>query len=342
MTLKEINENIQDTNPKNLKLYFITRSFKEGVNRRSRVMDKYDFQAFHIDIDDAIRDYLYGSTIATITKESNKNMDIVDYCVIAGDIKTIFSYAVENKALSFMSVLNEQLPNKVSKIDKIESLVTDNRGLWAYCIGFENEETNEWIYTFRKMLRGKATIDDKTGKNVVGKILRTFFSTKSLKLEPVVGDTINLDDKVDCIYCKDKFYVVSKDAFEKILCLEEEYKEEAFSVLEELKKTDMIIGLDILFDKIKTHPPIHKKLVSISRIGNYRGLNARIVRKMKSVCKKHKVNLNIKDGKLCIESDVDIDIVLKMLADYYKTGEVSGKSYGTFAGKEVKVNLNIQ
>jgi len=24
-----------------------------------------------------------------------------------------------------------------------------------------------------------------------------------------------------------------------------------------------------------------------------------------------------------------------MLADYYKTGEVSGKAYGTFAGKEL-------
>ena len=32
----------------------------------------------------------------------------------------------------------------------------------------------------------------------------------------------------------------------------------------------------------------------------------------------------------------DIDLTLKMLADYYKKGEVSGKAYGTYAGKEIK------
>ena len=46
--------------------------------------------------------------------------------------------------------------------------------------------------------------------------------------------------------------------------------------------------------------------------------------------------LNIKDGKLCIEEETDVDVVLKMLADYYKTGDVSGNPYGTFAGKKIE------
>ncbi|MCM1615401.1 hypothetical protein [Phocaeicola massiliensis] len=46
--------------------------------------------------------------------------------------------------------------------------------------------------------------------------------------------------------------------------------------------------------------------------------------------------MNVKDGKLHIESENDIDLTLKMLADYYKKGEVSGKAYGTYAGKEIK------
>ena len=46
--------------------------------------------------------------------------------------------------------------------------------------------------------------------------------------------------------------------------------------------------------------------------------------------------MKVKDGKLNIEEENDVELVLKMLADYYKVGEVSGKNYGTFAGKEVK------
>ena len=39
--------------------------------------------------------------------------------------------------------------------------------------------------------------------------------------------------------------------------------------------------------------------------------------------------------KLLFETEDDIDIALKALGDYYKIGEVSGKPYGTFAGKEL-------
>ena len=46
--------------------------------------------------------------------------------------------------------------------------------------------------------------------------------------------------------------------------------------------------------------------------------------------------LKIIDDKICMEEEADVDVVLKMFGDYYKQGEVSGKSYGTFSGKELK------
>lgn len=46
-------------------------------------------------------------------------------------------------------------------------------------------------------------------------------------------------------------------------------------------------------------------------------------------------NITKKTGTLSDAYEADIDTILKMLADYYKTGEVSGKAYGTFAGKEL-------
>lgn len=63
---------------------------------------------------------------------------------------------------------------------------------------------------------------------------------------------------------------------------------------------------------------------------------------MQRICKKYGNQLNIKGGKLHIESENDIDLTLKMLADYYKKGEVSGKAYGTYAGKEIKEIKSIE
>ena len=59
---------------------------------------------------------------------------------------------------------------------------------------------------------------------------------------------------------------------------------------------------------------------------------------MQKVCKDHGDKLKIQDGKLLIEDGKDIDVVLKMLADYYKRGEVSGKVFCIFAGKQIPPN----
>ena len=58
--------------------------------------------------------------------------------------------------------------------------------------------------------------------------------------------------------------------------------------------------------------------------------------KCKQFCKRYGDNLCIENNRLQIKKDNDVDVILKMLADYYKTGDVSGKAYGTFAGKQLK------
>ena len=167
------------------------------------------------------------------------------------------------------------------------------------------------------------------------KIIRTYFSTTSKKLELLKGEKINLDKQIDCVYYDEIFYILKKGYFEQIVGLQEEFKEEAKKVIEELRKLDIIEGIDIIEKQIEDKPGIHKKLVRISRIGNYRNIDAKTIKKMQTVCKKFGDKLNVNNGKLQILEDKDVDIILKMLADYYKTGEVSGKAYGTYAGKQL-------
>ena len=57
---------------------------------------------------------------------------------------------------------------------------------------------------------------------------------------------------------------------------------------------------------------------------------------MKKICTKYGDTLPISGGKLSIDTEEQLDVILKALGDYYKIGEISGKAYGTFAGKELQ------
>ena len=74
----------------------------------------------------------------------------------------------------------------------------------------------------------------------------------------------------------------------------------------------------------------------------YKNVTEKDIRQMKRVCKQHGDTLKIVDGKICMEEEADVDVVLKMFGDYYKQGEVSGKSYGTFSGKELKKIIEVK
>ena len=336
MALQEILDKINSINAEDLKLYFITRILKENVKKTSKVINKYRFKAYQVDINDEIREYLYELSKDKIEWVISKNFEMIDYDILTDDTENLFTYQMQNKVFSFTDVVRKQLQQNPPKMQSIEEILQNNDELWAYCVGFNDLSANDWIYAFRKIQSTKVAVDEQYDKKPL-KFIRTFFDTKNQKLELLKGETVNLDKQIDCIYYNEIFYVIKKGYFEQIVGLEEEYKEEAKNVVEALKKTEKIDGLDKIEKQIETTPSVHKKLVRIARIGNYRNIDDKIIKKMKSVCKKHNINLKTDNGKLLIEDEQDIDIILKMLADYYKTGDVSGKPYGTFSGKEIMV-----
>lgn len=70
------------------------------------------------------------------------------------------------------------------KVESIDGIVSDNEDLWAYCIGFLDEEKEEWIYTFRKIIASKIAIDENNDseKNFIKRQIRTLFNTTSKNL----------------------------------------------------------------------------------------------------------------------------------------------------------------
>lgn len=337
MILDDLLAKFDGINQDNSYLYFITRVLKNNYKKHSKVLDKYDFKVYQIDINDDIRRHLFNLTQEQLKYLIHKKGELHEYDVITDDTEFLFSYPMTNKAMSFYDVVNNQLKSAPPKVSSLESIIK-NEELWAYCVGFQCGE-DDWIYTFRKILAGKIAVDEKdnNGRGKIAKFLRTTFNTKNQKLELLEGETINLDKQIDCIFYIDTFYIAKKTQFEQIIGLEEEFKDQAIAIVAELAATNMIDGTEILEKEISANPAIHKKLVRLSKIGNYRALDAKIIKAMQKVCKKYGDNLKIKDGKLHIEDAEDIELALKMLADYYKKGEVSGKAYGTYAGKELAV-----
>lgn len=329
MKIAELLECIKLTPKNDLKLYFVTRAIKPGAVKRTPAKDKYLFKVFQMDCNQEVRSYLYDASIRQLEKIIQKNYEMLDYDILTADSEHLFTYSIKNRVVSFSDVVTNQLLKTAPKITSLASL-TEEEDMWAYCVEFMNIEATDRIFTFRKILPSKVSIDEKADKWI-----RTIFNTRSQQLALLKEETVNLDEQIDCIYHKDIFYVIKKSNFEQIVGLQEEYKEKALEVADSMINSGNFIGGETLRELIEKKPSIHKKLIKVEKIGGYKNLTPKVLNSMKEVLKKYGDTLPVKDGKLSAESEESIDAILKAFGDYYKVGEISGKPYGTFAGKEL-------
>lgn len=337
--LDEVLAKIRATKEEDVKLHFITRILKSGVGKRDKTLDKYVFKVYQIDVDDEIRGYLYNLSIKELERTLSKDYSLIDYDPISDDTDHLFSYKLKTETSSFSDVVVNQLGKELPKVESIDGIVSDNEELWAYCIGFLDVENASWIYTFRKIMISKIAIDEKSDneKNILIRQIRTIFNSTSKKLTLMKGEAVTLDKQIDCLYWEDTFYVLKKVPFEQIVGLQEEYHAKAIEVVDEMKRTELIDGLDSVEEELKTNTSLHKKLVKLQQNGGLEGLNGTRIKKMAKVCKRYGEIIPIgEDGHIKVCDRKDLETVIKALCDYYKKGEVSGKSYGTFSGRELK------
>jgi len=309
------------------------------VGKRDKTLDKYLFKVYQIDVDDEIRKYLYDLSIKELERTVTKDYSLIDYDPISDDTDHLFSYKLKAETSTFSDVVVNQLGKELPKVESIEGIISENEELWAYCIGFLDVEDQEWIYTFRKIMVSKIAIDEKndTDKSIVWRQIRTIFNSTSKKLTLMKGEAVTLDKQIDCVYWEETFYVLKKVPFEQIVGLQEEYHAKAIEVVDEMKNTGLIDGLDGLEEELKTNTSLHKKLVKLQQNGGLGILDDKQIKKMAKVCKRYGETISVgADGHIKINDRKDFETVIKAMCDYYKKGEVSGKSYGTFSGRELK------
>lgn len=335
-SLQTILENVSTAD--SLNLYFIIRQEKENLVGRRRVLEKYDFSALRVDINNEISVSLKRLAKEQLQRAINKNLELTQYDVISDDQEQVFTYSELNRIGSFAKVINEQLPNRtlirtMQNFDEIYNLGL----IWAYCIELsylDDDDSRKYIYTFRKLNAGNIVVDENDNNPRLAKSFMTLFNTRSNKLEFLKGSAVKLDATIDCVFDEGIFYILQKHQFETLVGLAEDFQEQANLVVNELQQLDKIVGLEHVTNAINTNTAIHKKLVRLKKLQNYAELNDRMIAKMKQAAKAEKYKLKTNaEGKIIIDNSKDVDMVIKLLCDYYKQGVVTGKNYGTYAGK---------
>lgn len=335
--LDEVLNRIKETKEEDVKLHFVTRILKDGVGKRDKTLNKYAFKVYQVDVDDEIRKHLYELSLNELEKTLKKDYSLIDYDPISDDVTNLFSYKLKAETSSFDVVVN-QLGKQLPKVQSIDGIVSGNEELWAYCIGFLDVDDSSWIYTFRKIMTSRVAIDERndSDKSVIFRQIRTIFNSTSKKLTLMKGEAITLDKQIDCVYWDDTFYVLRKFQFEQIVGLQEEYYTKARSVVSDMKETDLIDGLENIEEELKSNTILHKKLVKLQQLGGLNGLDENRIKRMVKVCMQYGDSITIGDnGHIVIKNRQDFETVVRAMCDYYKKGEVSGKSYGTYSGREI-------
>lgn len=333
--LLEYAETLDNDKSAKVSLLFITRELKPGMNPKAKVLDKYDFELQKVSLSPDISDHFKDVLSNQIKSHSSKDeIEIRPYTVIDDDLENkIYTYALNN-AVSFSKVITEYA--KSDKLKTIRSLNDVRNKLWAYCIKVQSKGT--FTYSFRKMGKSKITTNEAKG---FGKISARFDKSDG-ELRSFDGSVISFDDKIDCIYISDQFYVFKKKSFESILGLEEEFKKVAQETIETIKALDMVEGLELIEDEITHKPSIRKTLSHIKEKGNDKTLSAEEIASMNEVLKKFKgIEFEFNDaGKIVLKNSADVKNFLQLLNDYYKQGMTTKKYYASDAGSLVSPQDN--
>lgn len=72
MILEDLLDRLEDIEVSDTYLYFITRVLKHNQKKNSKVLDKYLFKVYQVDINDEIRNHLYSLTQEQLSYLINK------------------------------------------------------------------------------------------------------------------------------------------------------------------------------------------------------------------------------------------------------------------------------
>lgn len=331
--LEGLLEALRKHHDEKVRLFLITKHRHEDKAKRN-ALRQFVFKVWTVDLNRDLNKYFFHLLIRQLEKTvTHKGLEIKEYAVIDDEIDgKIYRYSL-SKALAFSDIIINQLSKAHVDIPYVPSLQDIKDNLWAYCISTELEEA-DYLYSFRKIYKGKIVTDK---KDIREKIV-CMFDTADSKLKSIEEEVINFDDKLDCICHDGRFYILQKKSFEKLVGMEEEFRQHAEEVIETLKNTNFFVGLDVFSEEVLNNSTLFRKIAHIARRDRFKTLDSTRILQMKKLAKKLELPLKIKGNKLIIEDHKDVGLVLQMLDKYFVACMQTGEVFGSHAKTKINVS----
>jgi hypothetical protein len=327
--MKDLNELlsiVQNTENRITRLYLITRTIKKGISVYARIPDKYEYTCLSINTDQYIQKELYELFIEKINYYANKDKFVLEnYTIVTDDAeKKILKYTKKEQISSFMHIVDTDLKNS-SELTPVKNLNDIAENLWAYII--EISLNGRIICGLRKMSPSKILVSEKD------KVIATRFKLKEKSLVLSHDQSIVFDKGLDALYAENTFFVIQKNNFEEIVGLESEYREEAKLVADKIMKSPKISLNFNLMSEIETKNRFIRKLAKIK--DKVDSIDTGRIKKMQETAMLFKLSFVTKSGKIIINDEKELDIVIKLLDDYYLLSQQTGKKYEASVKKEI-------
>lgn len=338
MTIEELKQKCidiigADYKSLNVRLYFITKKFKDGVKSYHKVLDKYKFEMHSVQLEDQISAFLIDTVKIQVNKTlANTDIEVKDYEIIDDDADdALYSYSANNRNIfqtSIAKILNDQI-----NIPPIQCLAEIKENIFAYCVKISNND-DEVFYSFRRINTGAFVTT--SSQNIMDYISASFDSNDGT-LKILSRNSVKLDNKVDCVYIDETFFIIQKKSFEAILGLEEEYKENANKMINVLEENNSICQLpNELRQMMAEARGLIKTMAAVAKKNTHHDLNKKDIDKLSKLQKKMTGNtLKMEDSKVKLETLRDLTDFVKLLNDFYKQGLFTEKYYGSNSGRPV-------
>ena len=296
MMLREINSHLDQITPNNVKLFFISR-YKENSN--------YEYVVYKTQITNEI-----GQEFIEILKKNiNKylkldNLEYNQYNPMVIMEKNNIEYIEKGDVVHFKIIKSELKKINLDLFD-----LEETKKLWAFAIKFGSE-----LIYFRKYTENKI-LDKKP-------LLALFVSDGAFnKLDKSV---ITIDQKVDCIYYKEKIYILNKNQFEQIFSFLEKLMDEIDESYDRLVQKSLVDDEQILYDLCKTDP---KKVKKLNKVLKGDIIDTLDYDKVNQLNNQYNLELEFTDDNKMKIQRKNIWTILKVLDDDYLKSPVTDIKY---------------
>lgn len=331
MSLKKLitNEKFLDVENLKVELFFVQRSSKTRQNKKT-----FTFITKKVDSAEILNKYFISTAKQFLEKKlSSTDLKIEDYTVIAEDTPNlVHKYKYANSLECAPSIWQKIFSSDTKNIASLNE-IKDN--LWAYCVRIS--KNNKSLILFRKTSPTKIATD---GAQTLKDKFYAMFDSTDARLDAVSIDSISFDGRIDCILLENEFYIFSKNNFEKIVNLEQEFIENAQAVTDEIINQNIVEGVELLISEVHSKPSLMRMIANIARKQNHSAIGQVEIEKMKHVLRTFE-SRDLKlttTGKILIEDKTDVEDFLKLLNDYHKIAMVSGKYYGSSSGQIIEAH----